>query len=96
MTIERFGLRRQGDYDFPPFRPPSEADSLLLRVTRGCPWNRCSFCSMYKTMKFEIRDIEEVLSDIESAKNCTETGSGPYSSVIQIALSSKPKNWSRS
>src|SRR5512139_1430405 len=67
MTIGRFGLRRE-QYDFPPFRPPSEANSLLLRVTRGCPWNRCSFCSMYKTMKFEIRDVEEVLSDIESAK----------------------------
>jgi radical SAM superfamily enzyme YgiQ (UPF0313 family) len=67
MTIGRFGLRRR-DYDFPPFRPPSEANSLLLRVTRGCPWNRCSFCSMYKEMKFEIRDLEEIKSDIEMAK----------------------------
>jgi radical SAM superfamily enzyme YgiQ (UPF0313 family) len=66
MTIGRFGLRRR-DYDFPPFRPPSEANSLLLRVTRGCPWNRCAFCSMYKGMKFEIRDLEEVLGDIELA-----------------------------
>jgi radical SAM superfamily enzyme YgiQ (UPF0313 family) len=68
MTIGRFGLRRR-DYDFPPFRPPSEANSLLLRVTRGCPWNRCSFCSMYKTIKFEIRDLEEVQSDIELARD---------------------------
>jgi radical SAM superfamily enzyme YgiQ (UPF0313 family) len=68
MTIGRFGLRRR-DYDFPPFRPPSEANSLLLRVTRGCPWNRCTFCSMYKTMKFEIRDFEEVQSDIELARD---------------------------
>ncbi|HMK76488.1 MAG TPA: radical SAM protein [Thermodesulfobacteriota bacterium] len=68
MTIGRFGLRRR-DYDFPPFRPPSEANSLLLRVTRGCPWNRCAFCSMYKGMKFEIREIEEILEDIESARN---------------------------
>ena len=67
MTIGRFGLRRR-DYDFPPFRPPSEANSLLLRATRGCPWNRCTFCSMYKTMKFEIRDLEEILGDIELAK----------------------------
>jgi hypothetical protein len=66
--IGRFGLRRR-DYDFPPFRPPSEANSLLLRVTRGCPWNRCSFCSMYKTMKFEIRDLEEIRSDIETARD---------------------------
>lgn len=67
MTIGRFGLRRR-NYDFPPFRPPSEAESLLLRVTRGCPWNRCTFCSMYKTVKFEIRDIGEILEDIELAK----------------------------
>jgi len=68
MTIGRFGLRKKS-YDFPPFRPPSEANSLLLRVTRGCPWNRCTFCSMYKDMKFEIREIEEVLGDIESARD---------------------------
>jgi radical SAM superfamily enzyme YgiQ (UPF0313 family) len=68
MTIGRFGLRRR-NYDFPPFRPPSEANSLLLRVTRGCPWNRCTFCSMYKGMKFEIRDLEEILGDIKLAKD---------------------------
>jgi radical SAM superfamily enzyme YgiQ (UPF0313 family) len=68
MTIGRFGLRRR-NYDFPPFRPPSEANSLLLRVTRGCPWNRCTFCSMYKGMKFEIRDLEEILGDIELARD---------------------------
>jgi len=67
MTIGGFGLRRRS-YDFPPFRPPSEANSLLLRVTRGCPWNRCAFCSMYKGMKFEIRELEEILGDIESAR----------------------------
>ena len=67
MTVGRFGLRRR-DYDFPPFRPPSEADSLLLRVTRGCPWNRCAFCSMYKTVKFEIRDLEEIRGDIDMAR----------------------------
>ena len=68
MTIGRFGLRRR-EYDFPPFRPPSEANSLLLRVTRGCPWNRCAFCSMYKGTKFEIRRVEEVLGDIETARD---------------------------
>jgi len=68
MTLGRFGLRRK-EYDFPPFRPPSEASSLLLRVTRGCPWNRCTFCSMYKGTKFEIRPVEEVLGDIETAKD---------------------------
>jgi len=67
MTLGRFGLRRRS-YDFPPFRPPSEANSLLLRVTRGCPWNKCTFCSMYKDTRFEIRDLDEVLADIETAR----------------------------
>jgi len=67
MTLGRFGLRRK-NYDFPPYRPPSEANSLLLRVTRGCPWNRCTFCSMYKGLKFEIRPMEEVIEDIAMAK----------------------------
>ncbi len=55
------------NYDFPPFRPPSEADSLLLRVTRGCPWNRCAFCPMYKNLKFERRSVAEIKQDIETA-----------------------------
>ncbi|MBW1739901.1 MAG: radical SAM protein [Deltaproteobacteria bacterium] len=56
------------NYDFPPFRPPSEADSLLLRVTRGCPWNRCAFCPMYKHIKFEKRPVQAVKQDIDTAK----------------------------
>jgi len=68
MTIGRFGLRRRV-YDFPPFRPPSEASSFLLRITRGCPWNRCTFCSMYKGTKFEIRGLEEILGDIELGRD---------------------------
>jgi len=58
-------------YDFPPFRPPSEANSLLLRVTRGCPWNRCAFCPMYKHIKFEKRPVQEVKRDIDTAKAYT-------------------------
>ena len=54
-------------YELPPFRPPSEAYSLLLRVTRGCPWNRCRFCGMYKSMKFQKRTVEEVKGDIDKA-----------------------------
>src|SRR4030042_6563010 len=78
MTLGRFGLRRR-DYAFPPFRPPSEANSLLLRVTRGCPWNRCTFCSMYKTMKFEKRELERVLEDIAMAR-------GLYSDKVQTVF----------
>ncbi len=54
-------------YDFPPYRPPSEAYSCLIRFTRGCPWNKCEFCKMYKKIKFEKRPVEEIARDIENA-----------------------------
>ena len=47
---------------------PSEASSLLLRVTRGCPWKRCTFCSLYKNIPFERRPLEEIFEDIEAAR----------------------------
>lgn len=49
-----------------PIRPPSEAWSLLLRVTRNCPWNRCTFCPVYKGAKFSIRSVQEVCADIDA------------------------------
>jgi radical SAM superfamily enzyme YgiQ (UPF0313 family) len=59
-----------GKYQFEVgvYRPPSEggSDSLLLRVTRNCPWNRCEFCAMYKTEKFELRSPAEVKGDIDT------------------------------
>ena len=48
-----------------PIRPPSEAYSLLLRITRNCPWNRCEFCHTYKKERFSLRTIEEVKKDID-------------------------------
>ncbi len=48
-----------------PIRPPSEAKSLLIRVTRNCPWNRCTFCPVYKKRNFSIRPVEHVIQDIE-------------------------------
>jgi len=61
-------------YDPPPYRPPSEASSLLLRVTRGCPWNQCTFCSMYKDLQFEKRPVEEVLQDINTLREFSRGG----------------------
>lgn len=49
-----------------PIRPPSEARSLLLRVTRSCSWNKCQFCSVYKSNKFERRTVDEVKADIDT------------------------------
>lgn len=56
-------------YDFPPFRPPSEAESILLRATRGCPWNKCAFCIMYKGMRFSRKSVEEIKRDILAARS---------------------------
>ena len=55
-------------YDFPPFRPPNEAFSTLIRITRGCPWNKCEFCAMYKQIKFEMKSLEEVKNDVKKAR----------------------------
>jgi biotin synthase-like enzyme len=50
------------------YRPPSEggSNSLLLRFTRNCPWNKCTFCAMYKTKNFSKRPVEEIKSDIDA------------------------------
>ncbi len=46
-------------------RPPSEANSLLIRVTRNCPWNRCLFCPAYKGTAFSRRSVTEIKNDID-------------------------------
>ncbi|OGR27297.1 MAG: coproporphyrinogen III oxidase [Desulfobacterales bacterium RIFOXYA12_FULL_46_15] len=46
-------------------RPPSEAYSLLIRLTRNCPWNHCTFCRVYKKRKFSIRSVENIIKDID-------------------------------
>jgi radical SAM superfamily enzyme YgiQ (UPF0313 family) len=48
-----------------PIRPPSEARSLLLRLTRNCPWNKCAFCPVYKGSRFSIREVDDVKVDID-------------------------------
>ncbi|MCP4339271.1 MAG: radical SAM protein [Desulfobulbaceae bacterium] len=51
-----------------PIRPPSEAESLLIRISRNCPWNRCTFCSLYKGTKFTLRPVDHVLRDIDTIR----------------------------
>ncbi len=51
-----------------PIRPPSEAKSLLLRITRNCPWNNCQFCNIYKGKTFERRSVQEIKDDIKAVR----------------------------
>jgi radical SAM superfamily enzyme YgiQ (UPF0313 family) len=54
-------------FELGPIRPVDEADSLLIRTTRGCPWNNCEFCVNYKGMRFSVRPVEDIKKDIEAA-----------------------------
>jgi len=54
------------EYDYPLFRPPAEANNIILQVTLGCSYNNCSFCSMYKTKEYSVKSLDEVKSDIET------------------------------
>lgn len=51
------------------YRPPSEAYSLIVQVTIGCSQNRCIFCNMFKEKRFRIRKVEEVLEDLQDARD---------------------------
>jgi radical SAM superfamily enzyme YgiQ (UPF0313 family) len=52
-------------YDYPLYRPPSEGNSLIIQATLGCSHNKCSFCNMYKSKKFEIKSVEAIKKDID-------------------------------
>ena len=66
-TTEEYQGFEQG-----PIRPPSEAYSLLVRVTRNCPWNHCTFCPVYKDSRFSIRPKDHVIKDIDSVYRSLE------------------------
>jgi len=55
-----------------PIRPPSEAESLLIRINRNCPWNKCLFCPAYKGKKFSRRTVEEIKEDILAFKEAEQ------------------------
>ncbi len=50
------------------YRPPSEAYSLIIQVTIGCTHNKCTFCTMFKDKRFRVRDVGEVLEDLQKAR----------------------------
>jgi radical SAM superfamily enzyme YgiQ (UPF0313 family) len=54
-------------FELGPIRPVDEGDSLLIRTTRGCPWNKCEFCVNYRDLRFSIRPLEEIKRDILAA-----------------------------
>jgi len=55
-------------FELGPIRPPSEANSLLLRITRNCPWNKCKFCGLYRGETFSIRPVEHLIEDIDKIR----------------------------
>lgn len=57
-------------YEGPIYRPPSEAESLLIQATVGCPYNKCTFCMVYKKgPAYRVRPVKEICEDIEEASN---------------------------
>ena len=59
-------------FELGPIRPPSEAQSLLLRITRNCPWNKCKFCGLYKGETFSIRPVDHIIKDIDTIRHYVE------------------------
>ena len=55
-------------YEGVVYRPPSEANSLIIQATIGCPHNKCTFCAMYKDKAFRIRSVEEIKTDLRLAQ----------------------------
>ena len=94
MTYEGF---EQG-----PIRPPSEAHSLLLRVTRNCPWNHCTFCPVYKGARFSVRPVAHILRDIDAVYEATQQlREGPREAALSGQAEGDPRagaaarNWTR-
>ncbi|HQA82756.1 MAG TPA: hypothetical protein PKY80_05185, partial [Syntrophales bacterium] len=56
------------------YRPPSEGGSasLLLRITENCPWNKCTFCEMYKGETFVLRSVKDIKADIDTVKRISD------------------------
>jgi len=73
MNLQNKPVEKYNGFEQGPIRPPSEANSLLIRITRNCPWNRCTFCPVYKRTKFSIRPVENIKKDIDLVSSHVET-----------------------
>ncbi len=72
-------MAQQPNFEQGPIRPPSEAKSFLLRITRNCPWNQCLFCPVYKGRKFSMREVQEIKDDIKTAREI-------YDSIKEVSF----------
>ncbi|MCS7115515.1 MAG: radical SAM protein [Nitrososphaerota archaeon] len=76
MSLPEIESLKEFFFEIGPIRPPSEggSSSLLIRVTRNCPWNQCKFCygTPYNRGKFQLRSLEEIKRDIDAAKRIKE------------------------
>ena len=61
------------NYQEPLYRPPAEGNSLILQITIGCSYNKCSFCSMYETKEFKKKSLDEVFQDIDKVSIYQDT-----------------------
>lgn len=66
-------------YEEPIFRPPAEANSVIVQATIGCSWNRCSFCEMYTSKNFKKKPFDVLKSDIKAL-------AGNYKGIRKIFL----------
>ena len=68
-------------YEGTIFRPPSEAESLILQATVGCSWNHCTYCAMYREKSYRVRPLDELIADVRLA------GRGHGSEVTRLFVS---------
>ncbi len=54
-------------YEGTVYRPPSEANSLIIQATIGCPHNACAFCCMYRDKRFRTRPIKDIIAELDTA-----------------------------
>ena len=98
-TIQAMTDNNYHGFELGPIRPPSEAHSLLLRITRNCPWNKCKFCGLYKGEKFSIRPVDHVIRDIDTIRYYVDEidrimlkpGGGSQQDLIQVTAG-KPES----